>query len=95
LNVLIMLGNASKASLAVFTPQRLPYHAVGTEVCGIELPQAQQLVNDGLLLRSPSKFWDVARVMEHAAEIEVHHNRVADGKGGVGEWIAPEGACSY
>jgi hypothetical protein len=90
-----MLRYASKASLAVLAPQRLPYHAVGTEVGGIELPQAHQLVNDGLLLCSPSKFWDVARVMKHAAEIEIHHNRVAEGEGGVGEGIAPECACSY
>ena len=66
-----MLGNASLAALAVFTPNRFPSHTSHTEILVIEFPEAQQLVNDSFLLVTAPSLWDKAGIRTQTKCIEV------------------------
>jgi hypothetical protein len=66
-----MLGHAFLASLAVLTPQRRPDHARNTKVGLVKLPQLDELVNDGLLLRNAVHLWHETGVLHHGGDVKV------------------------
>jgi DNA-directed RNA polymerase subunit H (RpoH/RPB5) len=55
----------------MFASQGHSDHARDTEVLIIKFPEAQQLIDDCLLLRETTKFGDVARLVKHSAGIEI------------------------
>jgi hypothetical protein len=55
----------------MLAPQGHSDHARDTEILIIKFPNAQQLIDDCLLLRETTKFGDVARLIKHGTEIEV------------------------
>jgi hypothetical protein len=71
-----MLGYTAIASLAVLAPQWHTNHARNAKVLVIELPQAQELINDSLLLGQAAKFGNIARFIKHGTEIEVSTKRI-------------------
>lgn len=66
-----MLGYATIASFAMLASQWHSNHARDAEILFIKLPQTQELVNNCLLRTESSKFGNVARFINHRAEIEV------------------------
>ena len=66
-----MLCNTTTASFAMLAPERHTDHTRNTEVGLVELPQAEKLVNNGLLRAKTTKFWNITRLVEHRAEVEV------------------------
>jgi hypothetical protein len=68
---LVVLGHASLASLAMLTPQRCPNHARNTKVGLVKLPQPDELVDDGLLLRDAIHFRHEPWILHHRGDIKV------------------------
>ena len=66
-----MLRHAAIAPFAVFASQWHANHARDTEVLFIKLPQAQELINNLLLLSETTKLRNKARFVETGAEVEV------------------------
>ena len=73
-----MFRYATATPFAVLTSKWPSDHARYTEILVIELPQAQQLVNDCFLLGTASKLWYVARVFDHAVCVEICTKSVTD-----------------
>ena len=73
-----MFRNAMTTSSTVLTSNRPSDHASYAEVLVVKLPQAQQFVDDSFLLSSTSKFWYVARILDHAIYVEVCTESIAD-----------------
>ena len=78
-----MFGNTAFAPATVLTSQRPPDHARNTKVGIIELPQADQLIDDGLLLSDAVHFWHKARVINHASDVEPACQGSKEGEGKV------------
>ncbi len=68
---LIVLGDASLAPSTVLAPQRRADHTSHAEVGFIELPHANQLVNNRLLLGNPVHLGHKTRIIDHADDVEV------------------------
>ena len=84
---LIMLRDAAIASFTMLASQRHPNHAGNAEILLIKLPQAEQFIDNNLLLCEAAEFRYKARFIEHCAEIEVPAKSVEYAKGKVAEWI--------
>ena len=87
-----MLRHAPLAPLTVLAPQRRPDHARHAEVALVELPLADQLVDDGFLLGDALHLGDEARVVGHGAAVEVAHEGEA---GAEAEVEPPVGFASW
>lgn len=66
-----MLRNAALASPAVLTPERRADHASNTEVRLVELPEADEIINDSLLLRNAIQFRHEAWIVYDACCVEI------------------------
>jgi len=84
---LIMLRDAAIASFTMLASQRHPNHAGNAEILLIKLPQAEQFIDNNLLLCEAAEFSHKARLIEHCAEIEVPAKSVEYAKGKVAERI--------
>ena len=82
-----MLGYAAIASLTMLAPQRHPNHTGDAEILVIKLPQAQELINNSLLLSKAAELGNIARFVSHATEIEVATERVENSERDIGDWI--------
>ncbi len=60
-----MLGHAASTTLAMFTADRPPNHALHAEVLFVVLPRLEQLLDDSFLLVSAPGLGHVARVLDH------------------------------
>lgn len=68
---LIMFSYTAIASLAMFTSEWHAYHTRHAKIMLIKLPEAQQLINDRFLLCQTSKFWNIARLIDHRACVKI------------------------
>jgi hypothetical protein len=82
-----MLRYATIASFTMLASQRHSNHARNAEVLLIKLPQAQQLIDDSLLLRETAEFGHKPRLIEHRAEIEIPAEGVKYSEGKVAKGI--------
>jgi hypothetical protein len=88
-----MLCHAAIASFTVLASQRHSNHAWNAKVLLIKLPQAQQLVNDNLLLCETTKFGDKSRLIEHRAEVEISTKSIKYSEEKIAKGI--RGKCSW
>ena len=56
---------------------RYPDHAMYTKVLIVKFPKANQLVNNSFLRCTTTELWYVARVFNHADDIEVGTKTIA------------------
>jgi len=82
-----MLRDAAIAPFTMLASQRHANHAGNAEILLIKLPQAEQFIDNNLLLREAAEFRYKARLVEHCAEIEVPAKSVEYAKGKVAERI--------
>ena len=67
--------------------QRLSYHAGDAKVLVIKLPQAQEVINNSLLLVPTGQFRYISWIFDHAVNIEICAEAVGDRKKEVQDWI--------
>jgi hypothetical protein len=79
-NLLITLRNTSLAPLAVFTAQRLSYHAVHTKVLLVELSQLHKLINDRLGGAPARRLWYITGIRGHGKEVEISRKAIKNRK---------------
>ena len=91
--VMVVLGHTPGTSLAVLAAERLPDHARHAEVVLVKLPQAQELVDDGLLFGDAVQFGDIARVKYHTGRIKVDRQTERAGKEKVEQGVVRK--CSF
>ena len=70
-DLLIVLSHTARASATVFAPHRYPRHAVNAEGLFVELPEANQLLNNCLLGGTTVELWYVSRIFNHANRVKV------------------------
>jgi hypothetical protein len=87
-----MLRHATIASFTMLAPQRHSNHAWHAKVLLVKFPQAQQFIDDNLLLREATKLWDKTRLIEHRAEIEIPAETIEYSEDDVAEGIRGKGA---
>jgi hypothetical protein len=82
-----MLRHAAITSFTMLASQRHSNHARNAEVLLIKLPQAQQLIDDNLLLSEAAEFGHKPRLIEHRAEIEIPAEGIKYSKGKVAKGV--------
>lgn len=79
-NLLIVFCHTAGAPLTVFASQRPPDHAIHTKILLIKFPQAQQFVDNRLLLSPTSELWHITRIFSHANGVEPCAEAVCNAK---------------
>ena len=65
-----MPSDTALTSAAMLASQRSPDHARNTKIGLVELPETNQLVDDGLLFRNAIHLGDKSRIVDHAPDVE-------------------------